>query len=231
MGNIAIITARGGSKRIPRKNIRPFLGKPIMAYAIEAALESVLFDEVMVSTDDPEIADIAQQYGATVPFLRSAATSDDFATTNDVLLEVFDQYAQQGKTFTHGCCLYPTAPFVSGELLRQAFAELTDKQLDTTYPIQAFGFPIQRAVGLDASGRVRWFQPEHQFTRSQDLEKAYHDTGQFYFFDIAAFLRNRRLVSDNAGGIVISEMQAHDIDTEEDWQVAEFKYQLLTRHA
>ena len=202
-----------------------------MAYAIEAALQSDLFDEVMVSTDDQEIATVARYYGAAVPFLRSAATSDDFATTNDVLLEVFDQYTQQGKTFTHGCCIYPTAPFVSGELLRQAFTELTTRQLDTTYPIQAFGFPIQRAVGIDASGRVRWFQPEHQFTRSQDLEKAYHDTGQFYFFTIAAFLKNRRLVSDNAGGIVISEMQAHDIDTEEDWQVAEFKYQLLTRHA
>ena len=229
MANIAIITARGGSKRIPRKNIRPFLGKPIMAYAIEAALQSSLFDEVMVSTDDHEIADIARHYGAAVPFLRSAATSDDFATTNDVLLEVFDQYAQSGQTFTYGCCLYPTAPFVSGELLRKAFSELTNRQLDTTYPIQAFGFPIQRAVGIDPTGRVRWFQPEHQFTRSQDLEKAYHDTGQFYFFDIDAFLRNRRLVSDNAGGIVISEMEAHDIDNEEDWQVAEFKYQLLTK--
>lgn len=229
MANIAIITARGGSKRIPRKNIRPFLGKPIIAYAIEAAIQSGLFEEVMVSTDDQEIADIARQFGALVPFLRSAATSDDFATTNDVLLEVFDQYAQQGQTFTYGCCLYPTAPFVSGELLRRAFSELTTRQLDTTYPIQAFGFPIQRAVALESSGRVRWFQPEHQFTRSQDLEKAYHDTGQFYFFDTAAFIRNRRLVSDNAGGIVISEMQAHDIDTEEDWQIAEFKYQLLNK--
>ncbi len=229
MSNVAIITARGGSKRIPRKNIRPFLGKPIIAYVIEAALQSGLFQEVMVSTDDAEIAEVAQQYGATVPFMRSAENADDHATTTAALLEVITDYERLGQSFTIGCCLYPTTPFVTAALLRQAFDTLTTQAFDTVYPVQAFGFPVQRAVGLAASGRVRWLQPEHQQTRSQDLEKAYHDTGQFYVFKTAALLQNRQLISANAGAIVISEMQAHDIDTEEDWQIAEFKWQLLNQ--
>jgi pseudaminic acid cytidylyltransferase len=229
MNNVAIITARGGSKRIPRKNIRPFLGKPIIAYVIQAARQSGLFQEVMVSTDDTEIADVARHYGASVPFMRSAENADDFATTTDALLEVIADYERLGKTFDVGCCLYPTTPFVTAALLRQAFDVLTTQAFDTVYPVQAFGFPVQRAVALDASGRVRWLQPEHQQTRSQDLENAYHDTGQFYVFKTAALLKSRQLISANAGGIVISEMQAHDIDTEDDWQVAEFKWQLMNQ--
>jgi len=226
MSNVAIITARGGSKRIPRKNIRPFLGKPIIAYAIEAALQSGLFEEVMVSTDDAEIADVARRCGALAPFVRSVQNANDFATTTDVLLEVLADYEQIGRSFEFGCCLYPTAPFVTETLLRQAFGKLTAESFDTVYPVQAFGFPIQRAVGLDETGRVRWLQPEHQQTRSQDLEKAYHDAGQFYFFKTASLLENRQLISANSGSIVISEMQAHDIDTEEDWKVAEFKWKI-----
>lgn len=230
MNNVAIITARGGSKRIPRKNIRPFLGKPIIAYVIEAALQSGLFEEVMVSTDDAEIAEVARSYGAQVPFVRSAQNADDFATTTDVLLEVLTDYKELDKSFDLGCCLYPTSPFVTAILLKQAFDTLTTQSFDTVYPVQAFGFPIQRAVGLDESGRVRWLQPEHQFTRSQDLERAYHDAGQFYFFKTGAFLENRRLITSNSGGIIISEMQAHDIDTEEDWKVAEFKWTTENAH-
>ncbi len=230
MSNVAIITARGGSKRIPRKNIRPFLGKPIIAYVIEAALQSGLFEEVMVSTDDAEIADVARHYGASVPFIRSPQNADDFATTTDVLLEVLTDYKQLNQSFDFGCCLYPTSPFVTATLLQQAFEKLTAESFDTVYPVQSFGFPIQRAVGLDEVGRVRWLQPEHQFTRSQDLEKAYHDAGQFYFFKTAALLENRQLITPNSGGIVISEMQAHDIDTEEDWKVAEFKWKIGNAH-
>ncbi|MFD2937209.1 pseudaminic acid cytidylyltransferase [Spirosoma flavum] len=226
MSNIAIITARGGSKRIPRKNIRLFLGKPIIAYVIDAALQSGLFSEVMVSTDDDEIAAIARQYGASVPFLRQPKTADDFATTADVLGEVISQYAQQGQVFTHACCLYPTAPFVTSDLLKQAFSTLTEKQFDTVYPVQQFSFPIQRAVLLHDS-KVQWFQPEHALTRSQDLEPAYHDAGQFYFVNVNAFQATQRLITPNSGGIVISEMEAHDIDNETDWPVAEFKYQLM----
>ena len=225
MSTIAIIPARGGSKRIPRKNIRPFLGKPIMAYSIQTALQSGLFDEVMVSTDNAEMADVAQQYGASVPFLRSAETADDSATTADVLLEVLARYEQQGQVFNYACCLYPTAPFVTPELLLQASSILTANEFDTVYPVQPFGFPIQRAVRL-VDRRVQWRHPEHALTRSQDLEPTYHDAGQFYFFTVGAFQRSRRLITDDSGGVIISEMAAHDIDTEEDWRVAEFKYQL-----
>lgn len=229
MNNVAIITARGGSKRIPRKNIRPFLGKPIIAYVIEAALQSGLFAEVMVSTDDAEIAEVARQYGALVPFMRSGENADDHATTTDVLIEVMADYAQQGRTFAFGCCLYPTSPFVTSNLLQQAYQTLQTGTFDTVYPVQSFGFPIQRAIALDSAGLVRWMHPEHKSTRSQDLEKAYHDAGQFYFFRTAALLENRQIIGPNAGGVVISEMQAHDIDTEDDWQVAEFKWQLTNR--
>ncbi|GAB3799788.1 pseudaminic acid cytidylyltransferase [Spirosoma humi] len=225
MSNVAIITARGGSKRIPRKNIRPFLGKPILAYGIDAALQSGLFDDVMVSTDDDEIADIARQYGASVPFLRNAQTADDHSTTADVLTEVLLQYAQQGKTFDYACCLYPTAPFVTPTLLQQAFATLTEKQFDTVYPVQPFSFPIQRAVFLRDSN-VQWYQPEYALTRSQDLEPAYHDAGQFYFFRVASFQEKQRLITNNSGGLVISELQAQDIDSEADWQLAELKLKL-----
>ncbi|WP_420147092.1 pseudaminic acid cytidylyltransferase [Spirosoma sp.] len=225
MSNVAIITARGGSKRIPRKNIRLFLGKPIIAYGIEAALQSGLFADVMVSTDDAEIANVARQYGASVPFLRSAKAADDFATTADVLTEVLRQYEQQHHVFEYACCLYPTAPFVTPDLLKEAFATLSDREFDTVYPVQRFGFPIQRAVFLrDAT--VQWVQPEHALTRSQDLEPAYHDAGQFYFVNVAAFQKSHRLITDNSGGIVISEMAAHDIDNEEDWQVAELKFRM-----
>lgn len=225
MSNVAIITARGGSKRIPRKNIRPFLGRPIIGYAIETARRSALFEQVMVSTDDDEIAAIARHFGASVPFLRSSETANDFATTADVLREVFAQYEQQGQVFDYACCLYPTAPFVTPDLLRQAFSTLTEHRFDTVYPLQRFGFPVQRAVSLH-NQQVRWLQPEHALTRSQDLEPAYHDAGQFYFFDVAAFQSSHRLITDNSGGVVISEMAAHDIDTEDDWRMAELKWKM-----
>ncbi len=225
MNHVAIIPARGGSKRIPHKNSRPFLGKPIVGYAIEAALECGLFSDVMVSTDDTNIADIARTYGASVPFMRQPETADDFATTADVLLEVLRKYEAQKQLFEYACCLYPTAPFVTPDLLKRAFAMLTEKQFDTVYPVQPFSFPIQRAVRLQDS-TVQWFQPEHALTRSQDLEPAYHDAGQFYFFRVANFLKSGVLIPSNSGGIVISELEAHDIDTEADWQVAEMKYKL-----
>lgn len=225
MNNIAIIPARGGSKRIPRKNLRPFLGKPILAYAIEAALKSGLFSEVIVSTDDIEITDVARHYSASVPFLRTPGTANDFATTAEVLQEVLGQYAQRGQLFDYACCLYPTAPFVTPNLIKQAFSLLTDREFDTVYPIQPFSFPIQRAISLH-NQQVKWLQPEHALTRSQDLEPAYHDAGQFYVFNVAAFLAKKVLITDKSGGIIISELDAHDIDNETDWKLAEMKYQL-----
>jgi N-acylneuraminate cytidylyltransferase len=223
--NIAIIPARGGSKRIPRKNIKDFLGKPIIAYSIEAALESKLFEEVMVSTDDEEIAQIARKYGANVPFLRSQENSNDFATTVDVLIEVIEDYKNLNKSFEVGCCIYPTAPYISAETLQKAFDLLQSQNLDSVYPVQKFSFPPQRGVVFQEN-RLRWQNPENAQVRSQDLLPLYHDAGQFYFFKTEKLLKNRSILTENTSGIVISEMDAHDIDTDEDWQVAEFKYRI-----
>jgi pseudaminic acid cytidylyltransferase len=227
MNALAIIPARGGSKRIPRKNIRPFLGKPIIGYVIETALQSGLFDEVMVSTDDDEIAAIAKEFGASVPFRRRAETANDTATTAQVLQEILAGYETLNRTFDVACCLYPTAPFVTIDLLKQAFGKLKTGGFDTVMPIQRFGFPIQRALRVEnTSDRLAWFQPEHALTRSQDLEPAYHDAGQFYVFDVARFRQSGWLLTDNTAGIVVSEMLAQDIDNEDDWQLAELKYRL-----
>lgn len=224
---VAIIIARGGSKRIPRKNIKEFLGKPIIAYSIEAALHSNLFDEVMVSTDDAEIAAIAKQFGAKIPFIRSEKNADDFATTVDVLVEVLNDYQKIDTTIDYACCLYPTAPFVSADLLQKAYQKLIENQFDTVFPALAFSFPIQRAIRLNEQQQIRLFQPEYMATRSQDLEKAYHDAGQFYWFKTSAIIEQKKLWTDNTGIIVLDEMQAQDIDTIEDWKIAEFKYKLL----
>lgn len=226
MSAAAIITARGGSKRIPRKNVQLFLGRPIIAYSIEAALASNLFEEVMVSTDDEDIAALAREQGAAVPFLRSAATSDDFSTTADVLREVLSAYADAGRSFELACCIYPTAPFVTAERLRDAFARLTESGADSAIPVAPFGFPIWRSFRME-NGRLAYNWPEHALARSQDLPPAYHDAGQFYVFRTAAFLASGRLVSDNTIGVEIDEMEVQDIDTEQDWKLAELKYRLL----
>jgi pseudaminic acid cytidylyltransferase len=226
---VAIITARGGSKRIPRKNVRPFLGRPIIAYSIEAALGSGLFDEVMVSTDDEEIADIAREHGASVPFIRSASTSDDFATTADVLTEVLNAYAEAGRHFDFACCIYPTAPFVTAARLKEGLARLEDGA-DAVIPVTRFSFPIWRSFRIE-DGRLAYNWPEHAPRRSQDLPPAYHDAGQYYFFRTASFLESGQLVGANTVGIEVDEMEVQDIDTEQDWQLAELKYRLLIERA
>lgn len=224
--NIAIITARGGSKRIPRKNIKDFLGKPIIAYSIAAALDAGCFDEVMVSTDDKEIAEIAQRFGAKVPFLRSAEASNDFATTEEVLIEVLNEYRQRGEVFEHACCLYPTAPFVTAEKLSSGHDLLLKTGADTVLPVVRFGYPIQRAMKIE-DNRLSMIWPEHINSRSQDLMTAYHDSGQFYFIKINRFLGTRRLFSDFTVPIELPESEVQDIDSEEDWKIAEMKYQML----
>ena len=227
MKRLAIIPARGGSKRIPRKNVKPFLGKPVIAYSIEAALDSGLFDEVMVSTDDEEIAATARDLGAEVPFLRSAETADDFATTLDVILEVVDAYRKRGEEVEEACCIYATAPFVTAARLREAAALRRAQDLDCVFPVLRFGFPIQRALRLSATNTVEMFSPEHLTTRSQDLEPAFHDAGMFYFFAVARIRPAGKLWTDNTGCLLLPELEAHDIDTPEDWEVAEFKYRLM----
>lgn len=224
---VAIIPARGGSKRIPRKNIRLFCGQPIIEYSIKAALDSGLFDEVMVSTDDEEIVAIALSAGASVPFLRSIKNSDDFSITADVLIEVINKYEETGKFFNKGCCIYPTAPFVSASRLQQGFELLEGKHFDVVFPVCSFSYPILRSLKLDDTGKVEMNWPAHLTARSQDLPKAYHDAGQFYWFDASKLKHTRTLFGANSGGIVVNEMEVQDIDIEDDWKIAELKYTML----
>lgn len=218
MSNVAIIPARGGSKRIPRKNIRDFLGKPIIAYSIEAALKSGLFDEVMVSTDDEEIAEVARKYKATVPFMRSKETADDYATLSDVIEEVKETCQKREKTFDNICCILPTAPFVTVSLLKEGFSLLSQNNVDSVRPVVRFSYPIQRAIKMN-NGLLEMFNPEHARTRSQDLETAFHDAGQFYWMKFSQGMKGEKKM-----GFEISEHLVQDIDTEDDWKMAELKY-------
>ncbi|MEG1291303.1 MAG: pseudaminic acid cytidylyltransferase [Lachnospiraceae bacterium] len=224
--SIAIITARGGSKRIPKKNCKEFCGKPIIAYSIQAALDSGIFSEVMVSTDDIQIKKIALEYGASVPFLRSPDTSGDYASTAEVLQEVLLEYKKLGKEFTYLCCLYPTAPFVTPEKIRTAMELLQKEQADTVLPVVPFSFPPQRALVMK-EGRAKILFPQEYQKRSQDLELEYHDAGQFYCFQTAAFIKTGKVITDNTRTIVLDEMEVQDIDNESDWALAELKYQKL----
>lgn len=226
MANVAIITARGGSKRIPKKNIKDFLGKPIIAYSIEAALQSKLFDMVMVSTDDTEIAEIAIKYGAEVPFFRSTVNSNDFAGTVEVIEEVLCQLKTIGKEFTYACCLYPTAPFITSQKLINAFKLLKENKYKSVYPVCAFSYPIQRSLQFNGS-KIEMIWPENLTKRSQDLSKAYHDAGQFYFLETTFFLKEKNILNNETGAIVLNELEVQDIDTETDWKLAELKWKLL----
>lgn len=224
--NIAIIPARGGSKRIPRKNIRNFLGKPIICYSISAAIESGCFDEVMVSTDDQEIAEISLKQGAKVPFLRSNANSDDFSTIADVSNEVLENYKSGGRMFEYFCCILPTAPFVTATRIREGFESLSTSSADSLVAITRFNYPIQRALRLEDKNKLRMFWPENYSKRSQDLEASYHDTGQFYWLKTAALDQERKFFTENTLSIIIPELEVQDIDNEEDWLLAEMKYKL-----
>jgi N-acylneuraminate cytidylyltransferase len=224
---LAIIPARGGSKRIPQKNIRDFLGRPIISYSIEAAIQSGLFSEVIVSTDSREIADIAIKYGASVPFLRSTENATDLATTSDVLLEVINSYKQNlGQVFAESCCIYPTAPFITSRILTESYSKFKTKDYYSLFSITAFSFPIQRAFRLQED-RIQMLNSEYSNTRSQDLEVFYQDAGQFYWFKINEFLSRKKLLSENSTYYVLNEIECQDIDNETDWRLAELKYQLL----
>ena len=223
MRNLAIIPARGGSKRIPNKNIRDFLGKPIIAYSIEVAIESGLFEEVMVSTDSTEIASIARDYGAKVPFVRSEKSANDIATLNDVYLEVFAAYQKQEVTFDNYCLILPTAPFISKKLIQKAFNLLLSSAFDSVRPVVPFEYPVQRAFKMKDS-KVDFIYPEYANTRSQDLEKAYHDAGMFYFIKAG-----KPMGGSNRGAFEIDPLLAQDIDEEADWRMAEFKYKFLNQ--
>tara|TARA_B100001142_G_scaffold263431_1_gene266704 strand:- start:3226 stop:3912 length:687 start_codon:yes stop_codon:yes gene_type:complete len=226
MSNICIIPARGNSKRIAKKNIKHFFGKPIIAYSIEAAIKSGLFDEVMVSTDNKEIAEIAKTYGAKIPFYRSKKNSDDFATTYDVIEEVIKKYKNEGKEFKNICCIYSCAPFVTESKLNLGFKKLIENTFDTVFPIIEYSFPIERAVKI-TNGKITPLNAKYLDTRSQDLTKSYHDAGQFYWMKTQKILASNKIITDNCGGIVITEMEGQDIDTEIDWNLAEMKFKYL----
>lgn len=226
MKTLAMITARGGSKRIPRKNIKEFNGKPIIAYSIEAALGSGVFDEVMVSTDDEEIAEIARNYGAKVPFLRSEKTSNDYATTTDVIEEVLETYRERGEEYDIFCCIYPTAPFITSKRLKDAVEELAKSDADSLIPVVRFSYPPQRAMEVH-DGRLVFRQPENLKKRSQDLEPHFHDAGQFYVVRSESFFKNHGIMVGDILPMELSELEVQDIDNEMDWKLAELKYNLL----
>jgi pseudaminic acid cytidylyltransferase len=227
MDNLAIIPARGGSKRIPRKNIRDFMGKPVMAYSIRAAVKSGLFSEVMVSTDDAEIAETALRWRAEVPFLRSAENADDHATLADVVIEVISEYAKTGRNFDAVCCLLPTAPLIQDCRIAEAYQKMLEGNFDSVCPVVAFSYPIMRSMKITGEGSLKMIWPEYQYTRSQDLQPAYHDAGSFIWVKTPALLAEKSLLCKNGGALILKESEVQDIDTEEDWKLAEMKWQLL----
>jgi|APSaa5957512535_1039671.scaffolds.fasta_scaffold67175_2 pseudaminic acid cytidylyltransferase len=224
--NICIIPARGGSKRIHKKNIKFFLGKPIIAYSIETALNSKLFDKVIVSTDDENIAKVAKEYGAEVPFIRPEKLSDDFTSTNCVVKHAINWFLERDIEINYVCCIYATAPFVKATYLRQGLESLSDSNQLFAFSVTSFPFPIQRAIKIN-NGKISMFYPEHTLTRSQDLDEAYHDAGQFYWGRSQAFLDEIGMFSEDSIPVVLPRYLVQDIDTLEDWKRAELMYKIL----
>jgi N-acylneuraminate cytidylyltransferase len=228
---LAVIPARGGSKRIPRKNIRPFGGKPMIAWSIEAALQSGCFDQVIVSTDDAEIADVARAHGATVPFMRPAELSDDHTGTIPVIRHAIEWFQRQGTAPQKVCCIYATAPFVRAEDILKGLEILDTTECEYAFSVTSYAFPIQRALRLTATGRVEMFYPEHFNTRSQDLEEAYHDAGQFYWGQSSAWLAGKPIFSPAAAPVILPRHRVQDIDTPEDWERAEWMFKAMREAA
>lgn len=232
MSNLAIIPARGGSKRIPRKNIKPFLDKPIIEYSIKAALDSEIFQEVMVSTDDEEIAEVAIKSGAEVPFIRSIENSNDYAILYDVVYEVLNWYKAKKIDFKAVSCIMATSPFLKPKHIIEAYSILSQDETDSVLPVVKFDYPIQRALKKNKNGHLTFCNPEDYKTRSQDLEPAYHDAGMFYFTKVKSFLKknNNRISSGNIKPFLINSFESQDIDTIEDWNIAEMKFKILEKN-
>ena len=224
---IAVIPARGGSKRIPRKNSKPFCGKPMIAWSIETALQSGCFDKIVVSTDDAEIAEVARQCGAQVPFMRPAELSDDHTGTTAVIAHAINWLGERGQLPEQVCCLYATAPFVSVDDLHRGITALTETGSDYAFSVTSYAFPIQRAIRITSAGGVNMFNPEQFNTRSQDLEEAYHDAGQFYWGRTDAWLQGRMIFSPAAAPVILPRHRVQDIDTPEDWTRAEWLFKAL----
>jgi N-acylneuraminate cytidylyltransferase len=224
---LAVIPARGGSKRIPRKNIKLFCGKPIIAWSIEAALNSNCFDAVIVSTDDAEIAEVARECGAAVPFTRPPALADDYTGTIPVIQHSIEWYAEHDRAPELACCIYATAPFIMGGDLNRGLAKLVQSGSDYAFSVTSYAFPVQRAIRITGKGRTEMFYPEHFHTRSQDLEEAYHDAGQFYWGRAAAWLGGKPIFSHDAAPVVLPRHRVQDIDTPEDWERAEWMFKSM----
>ncbi|TAH39134.1 MAG: pseudaminic acid cytidylyltransferase [Bacteroidetes bacterium] len=226
MANLAIIPARGGSKRIPRKNIKDFFGKPVIAYSIETALKSGLFSEVMVSTDDSEIAELAKKYGAKVPFMRSEKNSDDFASTLDVINEVVVNYKKlENKSFENICCIYPAAPLIDSRQILEGFNKFISQEFDSVFPVFESTNPVWRGFEISNEGKAKLLWPEFSQSRSQDLKKVYFDAGQWYWIRFDSLKGS--IFSDNSGIVLLKPEQVQDIDSESDWKLAELKYKLI----
>ena len=226
INTVAIIIARGGSKRIFKKNIKLFLGEPIIKYSIDTAIKCGIFDEVMVSTDDNEIAELSIKLGANVPFLRSVKNSSDFSTTADAIYEVLNAYSKTGVNPKYACCIYPTAPLLGHKILIDAYDIIVKGNAKSVIPVTKFSYPIQRALKIeDQKLSMNW--PSNTNKRSQDLNDFYHDIGQFYFLKVESFLTEKLLFTDFTYPIKLPSILAQDIDTIEDWKIAEFKYTFL----
>lgn len=227
--NIAIIPARGGSKRISGKNIKLFCDKPIIAYSIEAANESGIFDRIIVSTDSVEIAAVANKYGAETPFVRPEKISDDFATTASVVEHALSWFAEKGESVDFACCIYATAPFVQSKYLQQGYEKLIQQNNSVVFSVTSFPSSIYRALEINKKGYLSMIYPEHELSRSNDLPEAYSDAGQFYWLKVEKFMENHRLYSKDALPIILPRYLAQDIDTPEDWQKAELMYGVIQK--
>jgi pseudaminic acid cytidylyltransferase len=225
--NICVIPARGGSKRIPRKNIKKFNGKPIIAYSIEAALGSSSIDQVIVSTDDEEISKVAKEYGAQVPFVRPEELSNDHAVTNPVIAHAIKWMEDRGSCINSVCCLYATAPFVQANIITDAYEQFREAEADFCFSVTSFPFPIQRAIKIIQNNKIDMFYPEHLNTRSQDLEEAYHDAGQFYWGTKQSFDSDASILSETVVPYILPRHLVQDIDTVEDWIRAEMMYKVF----
>ncbi|SDT95351.1 pseudaminic acid cytidylyltransferase [Halopseudomonas salegens] len=227
---LAVIPARGGSKRIPRKNIKLFCGKPMLAWSVEAALQSGCFDQVIVSTDDDEIADVATRLGATVPFMRPEELSDDFTGTLPVIRHAVEWFQQHGYSVEQACCIYATAPFISPEDIQRGLERLQRDACDYAFSVTSYAFPVQRAIVINTLGEVEMLYPEHFNTRSQDLPEAYHDAGQFYWGKASAWLNEKPIFGPGAVPVVLPRHRVQDIDTAEDWHRAEWMFKAMHHH-
>ena len=227
--NVAVIPARGGSKRIPRKNIKPFCGKPMIAYSIESAKASELFDKVLVSTDDTKIAEIAKDFGAEVPFIRPAKLSDDHTGTDEVFIHALNYLINNDKNYRNACCIYPAVPLLKVSLLSEGLDRLRANNATSCFPVLEFCSPIDRALEINKKGRLGMIIPKYKSIRTQDLQSAYHDAGQFYWVNIEKYLKVKSILCNNSVPIVLPKYEVVDIDSDEDWKFAESLYSIRTK--